>query len=766
MKSWSRICKRLIFLFANVLAIATPFIFTGVNKELFEFNKIIFVYSLTILMVSCWLMRMIVRQQIIFKKSRLDIPLLLFLIAQTASTFFSIHPRTSFFGYYSRFHGGLLSTVAYSLIYWTLVNNLNSKQLKALLFTTTFSAVGVGLYALPERLFGVSLSCLILTNKAGTDCWIQDVQARVFATLGQPNWLAALLSMLLPIQIYFLLHPPKISQLIKLPATLKQIIDSLLFRRFLWLSGVVACMIALLFTQSRSGLLGFAAAMLFFTLGRFISIKKLKLRANAFLLCLLAGLVGLTFVVGTDFLPSINQYVNLDFFHLSQTQTTQQSSPDNSLSLKTQDAIDQGILISPSEDIRYVVWQGALNVWQRYPWLGSGPETFGYSYYLDRPLEHNLLSEWDFLYNKAHNEFLNLLANTGVIGLSSYLILMGACFFIVVKEAKVFSSNLDSRRSFNRSQVDMFLAFGASLVSFNATNFWGFSTVSVTIVWTLIMSYLGARHQKINHKLPHSQTISKSNSLQTLQSPPRNNNLSLEKEKSFKKRLGFFSYTTILCLFLVAFHLLFSLVTIWQADYHFAMGEALSDSNRYSKAIEYLQRAVLLSPKEAIFYDELANAYASAAVEFYEIEDVEAVEQFAQLAIEASDQALELNPHHFYLHQARASLFSKLSQVDDKYLEEARQTFITTSTLSPNHPKPIYHRALIEWIQDDIDQAIISLKKAIELKPNYHNARYNLGQIYESRNECDLAKEQYQYILDNIIPNDPNLLNKIEELEC
>jgi O-antigen ligase len=51
-------------------------------------------------------------------------------------------------------------------------------------------------------------------------------------------------------------------------------------------------------------------------------------------------------------------------------------------------------------------------------------ETFAYSYYNFRPAQHNQLSEWDYLYNKAHNEFLNFLSTTGAFGLATYLLII------------------------------------------------------------------------------------------------------------------------------------------------------------------------------------------------------------------------------------------------------------------------------------------------------------------------------------------------------
>ena len=42
----------------------------------------------------------------------------------------------------------------------------------------------------PDQIFNVS-------------CWQQDVKSRVFATFGQPNWLAAYLEILIFIGLYF-----------------------------------------------------------------------------------------------------------------------------------------------------------------------------------------------------------------------------------------------------------------------------------------------------------------------------------------------------------------------------------------------------------------------------------------------------------------------------------------------------------------------------------------------------------------------------------
>lgn len=123
--------------------------------------------------------------------------------------------------------------------------------------------------------------------------------------------------------------------------------------------------------------------------------------------------------------------------------------------------------ITDSEAIRMPVWKGAIKIWQRYLIFGSGVETFAYSYYLDRPAEHNLLSEWDFLYNKAHNEYLNILATTGSLGFLSYLSLLGGTIWLIKKNPSLLGA----------------------YVSILVTNFFGFSVVIIGLYFFLIPAF-------------------------------------------------------------------------------------------------------------------------------------------------------------------------------------------------------------------------------------------------------------------------------------
>ncbi len=56
--------------------------------------------------------------------------------------------------------------------------------------------------------------------------------------------------------------------------------------------------------------------------------------------------------------------------------------------------------------------------------LGIGPETFPYEFPFFREDFLNYSSEWDFILNKPHNYYFEILVELGVIALVFYLLIM------------------------------------------------------------------------------------------------------------------------------------------------------------------------------------------------------------------------------------------------------------------------------------------------------------------------------------------------------
>lgn len=388
----------LIYFSFFLLIFATPLIFTFVNSELFELPKMYFVYLMTIIITALHLINWSLGNTTLYKKTFLNIPILLFLISQTISTFISIDPHTSFFGYYSRLNGGLLCFLDFSVLYFILPNYLNSKFKNQFINTVLLSGIFISFYGIAQH-FGID-----------KNLWVQDVQSRVFSTLGQPNWLAAFLVIIIPLSLH---------------KSIESFSQKKYFLSIFYNLSSTIYYLALLFTKSKSGIIAcIFSIFIYFIFKIFSDIKTKVLSKNLKTYSLFLILILLSLLVSNPIKDKL-------FF------TSPKQSKDGS-NINQQSNLN----ITPSEDIRKIVWQGAFDLWKQYPIFGTGVETFAYSYYWTRPIEHNLTSEWEFLYNKAHNEYLNFLATTGTIGFVTYLFLIITILIKTFKDKPIFCSIL------------------------------------------------------------------------------------------------------------------------------------------------------------------------------------------------------------------------------------------------------------------------------------------------------------------------------------
>ncbi len=673
-----------------ILFFLVPLILTPWNYELFEFNKMMLTFLLTIIITSTWVVKMIIEKRIIFRRTILDLPLILFLISQIISTIYSLDRHTSLWGYYSRFNGGLFSTISYLLLYWVYVSNFNKeKTLTALRFTLT-SAILVSLYGLAEH-FGID-----------AQYWVQEVQIRVFSTLGQPNWLAAWLVALLPLAwTIILLKKQPIFKKFSFPY-LGYILTTIFF-------------LCLLYTKSRSGLIGLAGAyLLFWGLIGLINRQKIKELAKPFISLSLLLLV-LTLLTGTPWTPHLGQIKE----KIIKTPTQEATIPAES---------QPGLLISESGDIRKIVWQGALEIWKDHPILGTGVETFGYAYYWYRPRAHNDVSEWDLLYNKAHNEYLTLLANTGLIGLFTYLILIGTFLFWSLKQ-------IITHLKKAKETILLIIALLAGYISILITNFFGFSVVPISLLFFL---------------LPAMAIV--------LTSQP-------EKEpKPQKQILENKQWAAIILISLLSLSTIIYLLKFWYADTRFALAEKLNEATKYDQAYKELQTAINLHPSEPYYRAEMALSLAGLAELAQEADNASLAGQLVDLAIAESDQALKTSPYHLNFWKKRAKMFISLALTNPHYEQEALNTLLKAADLAQTDAKIQYNLALLYSHLGQKETAIKTLEHAIELKPNYADARYALALFYEENKQKEEARKQLNYILEKINPADTRAIDKLKTL--
>jgi putative inorganic carbon (hco3(-)) transporter len=234
---------------------------------------------------------------------------------------------------------------------------------------------------------------------------------RSYGTFEQPNPFAAYLNFTLPIMVSLLIGYAFERQLWRAEPADPPRLGS---PRFALLSPRALCLVAAMslplvaaaffFSLSRGAWMGFALA--------FVVITAFRSRRALILFVLLAIVLAGTLILGSlNILPSgiTDRIADLPtFFGL--------------------DLFDPRAVLLTNENFgivdRMAHWFAAWNMFSSNPWLGVGIGNYGVVY----PLFG--LREWPFSLGHAHNFYLNMLAETGIVGFSMYCVMVGSTFVV------------------------------------------------------------------------------------------------------------------------------------------------------------------------------------------------------------------------------------------------------------------------------------------------------------------------------------------------
>jgi putative inorganic carbon (hco3(-)) transporter len=711
------------YLYGAVLLL-TPLVMYPRTSELFEFNKMLVIYLITGLIVSLWVARMLLQRRFILRMTVFSWALVAFLASQVLSTIYSIDPHTSIFGYYGRFNGGLLSILAYVALFSAYVSNILKgsrhevlRHIELLLKVSVGSSVIVMLWGLPSH-FGYDLSCFIFSGSLDVACWTDQFKptVRVFSTLGQPNWLAAYLVIHAFIGIYFYLK--------------EAAVQSKAFYA-LYIAGV---MLMLLYTRSRSGLLALAVGgvlLAAYLIHQRRAYFKATMKKSWVVLCV--ALILPIFIAGTG-ISRIDGLFQREATNVARHEAVK--APKGA-----------PIKITDSSVIRKIVWQGAFSLGLEYPWFGSGVETFAYAYNFLRPFQHNDTSEWDFVYNKAHNELFNYFATTGFVGLITYLL-----FFVMVALhiRKLFQDEL------NREEKLLLATLLAAFLSIFVTNFFGFSTSTINLFYYLIPAWIVLLCYRSDLTVyPDEIEITENDAMKLV----------------IPACLAFF------CIWYVAQY--------FRADTAYAYGDGLYSAQEYQQALPYLYEAYDIR-QEHVYADKISQIHAQQAFvgslsgepascldsENTEHSCIALSNAYVTQAIKGSPQ----NPLYRRTQARNNFLFFQATQ-DKKYYDKAIKSVDNARELAPTDPRLPYLRALFalglyetQARPSDKDRDMLRLSGlssaqfAIELKGDYTSAYYLKGLIQKALKDTDGARKTFQYILDTLEPENEQAQQELETL--
>ena len=429
-----------------------PIFFSLVCYSNFVISQYFLFCFLTEVILFFWLIKLIFGDLV--SKWRLSLqailPAFIFIIILGLAILFSQSPYRSFWGSYSR-KMGYLTWLHFFIFFLILFFNLkNNKQIKRIFRAILFSSLVVIIYGFCQFL--------------GFDFvdWHEPPSQtfRIFSTIGQPNFLGSWLLLIIPIIVWFLIRA---SEKFKKDKSIKQQIIGALIVSLLFLA-----VFSLALTQSRGAWIGFFFAFFFF--GIIYNFLQKQKRLALLLTILLAVICVFTV------------YINFNPLY--------QKSNDSFLVSRFKSLTN--LRGSVTGRVRINDWKVAIDLIKQKPILGYGLETQSLNYVKYYEPEWALTEKINIYADRAHNDFLDTLLVSGILGLISYLFLIIAVFWRGLKYVFHNKSQL-SNYPINQLTILILLAgLTGYLISLQfsfhviptAIYFWGYLAIILKIIKT------------------------------------------------------------------------------------------------------------------------------------------------------------------------------------------------------------------------------------------------------------------------------------------
>jgi tetratricopeptide (TPR) repeat protein len=578
------------------MIILIPVIFYTRTNDVFETNKIFILRFFTIVAFALWVIKT-VKEGLVVKRTVFDFPMIGFLLISALTTVFTKNFEVSVFGVYEDFEG-IITILNYFILYYVIVNYANSmamvyKIIIGIIIATFFTAM-----------YG-------LAQNSGYDfvVWNPETYSpeRFFATLGNPNFLAAYIVEAVPILfvLFFIAHKakpvPAMAAVFFSVMTLASVLLVMILEKKVGNTAAVAAGLAAFSAigwgvysylklkktpdpqaagkSARLEIL-FQKLAILFILGASIVVLFLTKSRAGFISFLATVFIIIVYTVydarkkeSELFKRNIPWFIGFGVVMLAMLAVP-----------KVQEAFAHlfwriGLLFSNvGLTPRLYIWLSSLMMFRDFPVLGTGIDTFQVMFpYYRLPIYWQL--EWNGTPEKTHNVFLQVLSTQGIAGFSMYLLLLYAFFR---KTLSVISSEKEETRRY------LAFAFLMAVIAYFIQGMFNYTVVAYGLIFWLalaIIIILDTSHQR----------------LRSVAAPAGLNSW------LFRNRFLVAIPAVFLCFTLAA-----SLSRYWTADIHYKVGNILTsrpelDAKR--KAIEYYAKSVELNPYREIYWVKYGIAY-------------------------------------------------------------------------------------------------------------------------------------------------------------
>jgi O-antigen ligase len=638
----------------NTLKLFVLFITFFIYKYVYNgrVNQEMILKLFIIILITLWIIKLLSVEEIVWNKNKLNLPIFLFIIVLSFSLMISNTVQIRY--------GDYIIFISYIILYFVIINFINKKKefdyFVKLFFLTSFI---VSLYTLIQYY--------------GFDPYLKDLHS-LTSTIGQKNWISNYIGMFFPIAlIYFLLENKKRNKIIYF------ILLSILYvtlmicqSRGIWIS---ICLTAIL-------------AIYIIIKFKFYEIFK---RNRKWLSYLLVTFLAITIIYSTD--NPLNKSA-ITF-------------PQRAMS--TFDEQD------PSINARLLMWKTTFEMIKDKPILGSGIGTFKINY-LDYQADFIEKNPYYVKYSgnagEAHNEYLQIWSELGIIGLGIFLLIIFVFYKLVWEFLK---KEKDNKKKI--MCLGLFLGINCFLIHSLFTFPLHVPTLGSTffIIFGLTVVYikdfnLTKIEKKINIKNPLIKIVL---------------NIS------------------VLLLMIVAINCM--VIKPYIAELYYFKGMRYNVDKNFTKSLPNFQYAVQLDPYNGRIIHALGSTY-------YHLD----IQDEAQNILQKTKK---------YITDRNTFRNLGLSYMQSGNYQEAEKEFRHAIYLDPKFYNAYNDLASLYIYENEYDKAIRQWERAIELNLEFeekHIFLYYIGLAYNKKEMPNKALEYFLQAL-QLAPEGSPIIEEIEE---
>ena len=394
-------------------------------------------------------------------------------------------------------------------------------------------------------------------------------------------------------------------------------------------------------------------------------------------------------------------------------------------------------------------WSIAIDTFKSKVLFGVGPNNFINQFTQFKPISLNQTDFWNVGYAVSANEYLQVMTTLGLAGITTLGLLIASWL------------KLSKRDSGTRITATQMALNAAVATSFILALFIPFTALT----WIVLVSFLSftivinkSKYlTKIKDVLVTINTI-------TLVAP---NQLASDIKRKSKSAIlpWLIAIPTLIGLILATINI----SKIYAADYYFNQSLIAANQNKGNDAYNLQIKAINKAPNIDRYHTAYSNinlALANSLASQGDLtdQDRQTIGQLIQQSIREARASTQLSPNKASSWANLANIYRQLINFAEGADQFAQASYIRAIQLDPANPRLRLELGGLLYSLEQYEQSIIRFAEAIQLKPDFANAYYNLSNAYQQLNQPLEAYQAMEQVASLISPDSPDFTKAQEEL--